>query len=150
MLTTARHLSLSWARLIQSSTFCSYFKMYFNIILPSTPTFSKWSLSFRFPNKNLYTSLLSPIRATCHVHLVLLCFITRITFGKEYISVISSLCNFPKHACTPFPFGPNIFLSTLFSNSLSQSSSLNVTDQVPNPHIQFNKILESFLLSERP
>jgi len=118
--------------------------MYFNIILPSTPKCSKWSLSFRFPTKNLYTSLLSPIRVTCHVYLILLSFIIRITFCKKYKSLGPSLCSFPKHACTLSPLGPNIFLNTQFSNNLSQSSSLNVTDQVPRPHTHFNNILELF------
>jgi hypothetical protein len=42
--------------------YCS--KICFNIILPSTPRYSKWSLLFRFPDKNLYTFLISPMSAT--------------------------------------------------------------------------------------
>jgi hypothetical protein len=50
-LTTARHLSLSSARLIQSMPPQSNLsKIQFNIILPSTPGSSTWSPSLRFPH----------------------------------------------------------------------------------------------------
>ena len=71
-----------------------FLKIHLNIILPSTPEFPKWFLSFRFPHRNLCTPLLSPIRATCHTHLTLLDFITRIISGEEYRSLSSSLCSF--------------------------------------------------------
>ena len=38
----------------------NFLKIHPNIILPSMLGFSKWSLSFRFPTKTLYTPLLSP------------------------------------------------------------------------------------------
>jgi hypothetical protein len=48
--TRARHLSLSWARLIQSTPPIQPLAGLFNIILPTTPGSSKWSPSFRFPH----------------------------------------------------------------------------------------------------
>jgi hypothetical protein len=49
--TSARHLSLSWARSIQSmSPHPTSQRSNFNLILPSMPGSSNWSLSLRFPH----------------------------------------------------------------------------------------------------
>jgi hypothetical protein len=55
-------------------------------------------------------------------------------FGKEYISLSSALCSFIHSAVTSSLLGPNILLSTVFSNTLSLRSSLNVMDQVSHPY----------------
>jgi hypothetical protein len=44
-------------------------------------------------------------------------------------------------------FGPNIPLSTLFSNTLSLRSSLNVRDQVSHPYRTTGKIIVLYILT---
>ena len=50
----------------------NFMKTHLNIILPSTPGSRKWFFPSGFPTKTLYTPLLSPIRATCSAHSILL------------------------------------------------------------------------------
>jgi hypothetical protein len=67
--------------------------------------------------------------------------ITRIIFGDEYRSLSSSLCSFLHSPVASSLLGPNIPLSTLFSNTLSLCSSLSVRDQRSDkaPYFVFSK-----------
>jgi hypothetical protein len=128
--TRARHLFLSWASSIQFMPPHSWrciliLSSYLRLGLPS-------SLFLSFPTKTLCTPLLSPIRATCPTHIIILDLITRMILA-EYRSLSSSLCSFLYSSVTSSLLGPSILLRTLFSNTLSLSSSRNLSDQFSHP-----------------
>ena len=127
-LTSVRHPSLSCASPIQS-IYPHPTSWRFILILSTHLRLGPPSGLFPscFPTKTLYAPLSSPIRATCPAHLILLDFITRTILGEEYKSFSSSLCNLLHSPVTSSLLGPNILLNTMFSNTLSFLSSLNVT-----------------------
>ena len=76
------------------------------------------------PTKFLYTPLVPPTRTTCSAHIIPLHLMTRIIFGEQYRSLSFSLSNLFHSPVPPSLLGPNILLSTLFSNTLSLHFSL--------------------------
>ena len=83
-----------------------------------------------FPNKIFCAPHLYPIYSTCPTNFTILDLITRIITGEYYKSwSFPSLQSFAL-PCYLFPLGPNVFLSTLLSNTLRPCSSLIKTDQV--------------------
>ena len=106
-----------------------FLKTHLNIIISSTPGSPKWYLSLKFPHQNPVYATPFPIPTACPTHLILLNFITQTILGEDYRS-LSSLCSFPHSPVTSSILGPNILLSTLFSNTLSLCSYLNVSNQV--------------------
>ena len=108
-------------------------KVHFNIILPSTPGFPKWSFSSGFPNQSLHTPPHSSTRVKCPTHFIILDFITQTILGEQYRSFSSSLCSSLHSPVTSSHLTPNILLNTIFSNTLSLRFSLNVSDQVSHP-----------------
>jgi hypothetical protein len=112
------------------TTTSHFFKIYPDIILPSTRGSPQWPLSFRLPHQTpIHTSLL-PIRATCPAHLILIYFITRTILGEEYISWSFSLWGLLHSPATSSLLEPNILLNTLFTNTLSLRFSVNISDKV--------------------
>jgi hypothetical protein len=105
---------------------------YEKVKFPSTLWSYKWSLSTSFSTKILYVLLLSSIRATCPAHLILNDLYSRMIFGEKCRAWYS--CFFFLYSpVTSSLSGPDIFLSTLFSDSISLCSSLSVRHQTSRP-----------------
>ena len=128
--TSACHLSLYWARSIQSTSPSHFLKIHLTIIPPSMPVSFKRSLSFSSPHQN-------PARTSSFPHMCYMPrpfhsspFITQIIFAVGYWSLSSSLCSFLHSSVTSSILGLHVFLSTIFSNTLSPCSSLIVGMQV--------------------
>ena len=130
-LTSVHHLSLSWASPIQS--IYTHPTSWRSIPILSTHLclgLPSGLLPSSFPTKTLYTPLSSPICATCPAHLILLDFITHTILGEQYKSFSSSLRSLLHSPVTSSIQGQNILLNTMFSNTLSFLSFLNVSDQL--------------------
>jgi hypothetical protein len=142
------HWSLSWARSIQSIP-PHPISLKYNLLQSSQLCLGLSSSLFPYgvPTKILYTFLVSPNRARCPVHLILLDLIILIILGEEYKLWGSSLCSFLQPPVTSSLFGPNILLNTLFSDTLNQCSSLNVRDQVSHPYRTTGKIIVFYILT---
>jgi hypothetical protein len=124
--TRAFHWSPSWVILIRSILLHPIFLkpilvLYFHLRLglPSA------LFPSGFYTKILYAFVFSPIRATVPALLVLLDCIILIIFREECASYEPPIIS--------LRFGRNILLSTLFWNTLSLSSSLNVRDPSLTP-----------------
>ena len=93
-LTSVRQLSVSWASPIQS--IYPHPTSWRSIVILSTHLclgLPSGLFPSGFPTKSLYTTISSPIRATCPAHHILLDFITSTILGEKHKSFSSSLCN---------------------------------------------------------
>ena len=100
----------------------------------------------RFPTKPLYALLFFPIRTTCPTHPLLHDLTTRKIFGGQYRSLSALLSSLLQSSVASALLGPNILLSTLFTNTLSLRSSLSVKDQVSHPYKTTGKIRILYIL----
>jgi hypothetical protein len=110
-----------------------FFNIHFNIIFPSAPVFSKWSLSLRYPNQNyvsIYVVLLICHKPRQYSNI-------RIIFEETCKSWSSLLCSFLQ-SCI---LGHNVVLSHLSSNIFSLCTFLRMRDQVSHPHKTGRKIV---------
>ena len=123
-----------------------FLKIYLNIILPSMPVYSMWPHSLRFPHQN--PEYVFPRLHTCYMHRLSIFpdFITRIILLEQYRSLRSSICSFLHSPVTSSFLGPNILLSTPFSNTLSLRSSLSASDQISHPYKTTGKIRVLYIL----
>jgi hypothetical protein len=122
-------------------------KIHSNIVLPSMPRSSKWSLPFRFSNQNIVG--ISCLSHTCYIppsrhppwfdHPNNNCWSVQVT---KLLIMLSP----PAPATCPF-LGPNMLLRTLFSDTLNLYSSLSLTDEVSYPYNTKHKIRECFDLA---
>jgi hypothetical protein len=72
--------------------------------------------------------------------------ITLTILGEEYKPCSSSLCSFLQTPVTSSLLGPNTLLSTLFPNTLTLCSSLNVRVQVSHSYKTTGKIIVLYIL----
>jgi len=79
-----------------------------------------------FPIKISHAFLTYPMRATCFIHLNFFDLITLKVSGEEQKFWKSWLCSLIHPPAPSSLLGPNILLSTLFSNNLNFPSSCNV------------------------
>jgi len=112
------------------------------LILSSYPRlgFQSGFVPSGFHTKTLYAPTLSPIHAIRPAHHILLKFIF-----CDY-TLNSSLCTFLYSLLTLSLLGPNILLGTQFSDTLSQCSSLDMSNH-SHPHKTTGKIIILYILN---
>jgi hypothetical protein len=94
----------------------------------------EWSLPFRVSNQILHAFPISLMRATWSANLILLDLVSLIISGEQFKQWSPSLCSFIQPSVTSSLVGPNILLSTLFSNTLNLCFSLHLPHQVSHPN----------------
>jgi len=101
--TRARHMSLFWARSIQSMPTDT--TSWISSLVLSMPDSSKWSLSFTFPHKNPVCTPLVP--HTCYVpcpsHSSRFCHLNDIGWGVQVIKILIMCISLPHYLVLPRP-----------------------------------------------
>lgn len=128
LLTRSMQVGAVWAPVTRTLHYAwfqtfHFLKAHFNIV-PSVHGSFKLSLTFRISYLKLVCVSLYPIYTTWHAHLILLHLVTLYVLFQ----------------------GPNIFISTLFWNTLNLCSLPNVRDCVSYPHKTGDRIILLFAL----
>jgi len=147
MFTRASCLSHSWAIPVQSLPpvlFLEHSLQYYSPVYAFD--FQVVSFSLIFPSKpcmhlssHQICHILCPFHSSWYDH-----HICNNWLGMQFIS---SLCSLLQSPVTSFLSCPNIFLSTLFSNTLSLCSALTVRNQVSHPYHTTGVGWEPFCIS---
>jgi hypothetical protein len=130
---------LSQFDLVRTTT-SHFLKIHHSIILHLCLGLLNGPFILGFLTKTLYTPFFFPIRSTRLVHLILLDLINLTIFGEHYKLLSSLLCSFLHSPVTTSNIIRNNFHITLFSNTLSLHSSLNMSDHVLHPYKQQGKL----------
>ena len=125
--TSASHLSMLWAKSVQSMSPSPFLEGPFCIILLPMPQSSHY------------------IHAACPAHL-LLDLITWLIFSVEYVSLSSLLYSLFNDPVTLSLLGPNVLLSTLFTNTLNLHTILIFNDQVSHPYKTTGKFIILYIV----
>jgi len=115
--TTTHHWSLSWSRCVQST---SSHSISVRSVLILSSHLRPHLPSGIFPSdfrRKFCMHYSYPINATFRAHLILLDVTTLIIFVEAWKLRSSSLCSFLQPPVTSSLFGPNVRLSSLFSNT---------------------------------
>ena len=144
--TKSRHLSLFWARSIQSMPPpILLLNIHFNIILPYNLGIPSGLFPSGSPPQTLYAPLLSPMRAIFPSHPIRLDLITRTIFGQQYISWSSSLRSFLHSRVTLSLLGPNILLTPYSQTPLAYITPSTWATKF-HTHTKNNKFIVLYIL----
>jgi len=121
------------------------FKSHLNFILTSTLGSIKWSNSFRFPQSILCIVLSYPLEHNMPRLSHSSRFYYRTLLGEKY-RILSTFCSFPISLVTSSFLDLSILLKSLSSDTISQSSSRNINDQVSHSHKTTGKVIVLYVL----
>jgi len=117
---------------IYTVTTC-FSKMYSGIVLSSTPRSSEWSFPLGFPARNfMHFSSFPCVLHPRPSHTSWFDHPNDIWWSIHVMKLI--IISFMQPPATSSLLGPNILLSTLFSNTVSLCCSLSMRDQVSHPY----------------